>query len=149
MAKKWMDGINVEDMEKFLADLRSGKYRQGLMRLNAKGEMCCLGVMTEGLKDVCGLRFGHDAYVSEDGKSYYALPPRSVLERLGIPDSHISCIYDTTDETNVRLVAHEGEYDYTAGEGFVWATHLNDTSGKSFAQIADRFEETFKVEVDA
>lgn len=161
--RKWMDGMNAQAMDKWMTDLRSGEFNQAyevLASTTGNAGFCCLGVATETNQEACGLtskvsgRRVNYSWADEDGDLLNAtstLMPRPVAQFLGIPWNYVD---DMGPEVSVYLKAHEGEYDYINGYAssklgveVVSATTLNDEINLSFAEIADRFEETFMVEV--
>lgn len=143
---KWIEGINVPAMERFVSDLRSGQFNQATGVLKSSSGHCCLGVMMEGLAGVESLDIVANAYNFYAGDRVYSgMPPMSVLVYLGIPDTYLKAT-GLDDEANVKLVRHEGEtIQPDCTEEWIWATSLNDGEGKTFSEIADRFEETFQV----
>lgn len=157
MTKVWMDGINGPAMDKFMEDLRSGKYSQTRGELFNQYGFCCLGVATDGAAEALGLTKGdtdtYDHGFYKNGERFSGMMPRMVAEYLGIPEKHLD--NDNCSTTNVYLRASNEEvtkelHDWWVTEilGFpaLTAVMLNDSLGKSFAEIADRFEETFKVD---
>jgi len=149
---KYVEGINEERFDAFLADLRSGKLLQGTGSLHTIDrneeapieKFCCLGVAcirpaAEGIvkkNDDPGFGF---SYVKYDGQNTTDLPT-VVADYLGIPQKN-------------RVDAHGGSSDVAffkmgydiethAGRMFT-AVGLNDRLGKTFNQIADAFEQEF------
>lgn len=149
MVSKYVDEIHEERFDQFLSNLRSGEFQQTKRMLKRGDSFCCLGVMTEGVKDDLSIGCDLDSY--QIGSKYFSsLLPRKVARYLGIPFSHVRVVYthavdSDLDEVNIMLVGHAPEEwaEEAAPEGFTWATTLNDTYNKTFAEIADRFEETF------
>lgn len=158
--RKWMEGINVEGMEKWIADLRSGNFVQGEGLLHrASGEMCCLGVATYTNAEACDIVRVLDEesyryrYVDVNGNSTGALMPVGVINLLGIPrrfhdagayDGAILVFADMENEEEQYLSTNRQEID---GKPVISVISLNDSLEKSFAEIADRIESTFSVEV--
>lgn len=146
---KYVDGIHEERFDQFLSNLRSGEFQQTKRVLKRENTFCCLGVMTEGVKHDLNIGCDLDSY--QIGIKYFSsLLPRKVARYLGIPSSHVEAVYphlvdSDLDEVNIMLVGHDPEewVDESTPDGFTWATTLNDTYNKTFAEIADRFEETF------
>jgi hypothetical protein len=146
MTRKWKEGINGPAMDKFMDDLRSGKYEQAIGVLNSTKGMCCLGVATHGAMDACGITYQNHVYFDQDSHGFDTLPPIEVLEYLGIPKTHRKSTLGK--EYNVALLRREGEYlQHDLDPNLTWATYLNDSKQLSFVEIADRFEETFMEEV--
>jgi hypothetical protein len=154
MTKRWMDGINTQAMDKFMVDLRSGEFKQGRNVLkNNREELCCLGVATYTNMDECGLqeRDGIDraVFFDKDGVTYTALLPNLVADYLGIPASYRE---NSHVDGSIFVVAHEDDittpHKEVDGRPVVDVIGLNDADKKTFAEIADRFEETFMVDVE-
>jgi len=103
---------------KWVAALRSGKYKQGSAALRAiregQEEWCCLGVLAQaaGCRWEKPGRFGN-AYLLGKGGTNRVFLPQSVLARVGLPNSG------------------------PKGQGVL--ADLND-SGKTFQQIANWIE---------
>lgn len=113
-----------DNAKKWVAALRSGKYRQGTSFLNADGRLCCLGVACEvALTSAVELHISVDsadypsrrAVVRYDGER--RILPRAVQDWLGL-------------QTSV------GSFDSTIGSSL---TDMND-NGSTFAVIADFIE---------
>jgi hypothetical protein len=159
MAKVWMAGMNATAMDQFMTDLRSGLFEQarGVLK-SSTGGMCCLGVATDRVKDVVGLKeitgkvLDRSVYRTQDkGVDTTALMPIVVMDYLGIPHAYRDAY---TTDGSILVVAHEGEewsvHDRIVdGKPMIDVICLNDNLKKSFAEIADRFEETFKVEEES
>ena len=108
----------IENREKWVAALRSGRYEQGTRYLNADGALCCLGVACEVYDDAANplkveSKGGLTIYDGEDCHL-----PSKVAAWLG---------FDSTNDANPIL-------------GGVAATYRNDAMGESFEQIADAIE---------
>ena len=109
-----------ENAKKWVADLRSGKYKQGKGSLNCDGKLCCLGVACE-----VAIQNGVKVQVIKtkiDDASYdggFGFLPESVRDWLGL-----------------RTV--DGEYK-TGDCHYTSLAKLND-KGKTFAEIADIIE---------
>ena len=123
--------------KKWIAALRSGKYRKGKGYLKQKdthrNKYCCLGVACElAFKDdrIAPPIIENDSFDSSikvykfEKESAYL--PYKVQERLGVTKNTIRINYD---ETTVNVAALNDEYDL------------------SFKQIADLLEKTFKDEL--
>lgn len=110
--------MNPEIKAEWVADLRSGEYKQGRGHLrNADGTFCCLGVLCDGarrhgLGDWDDNGYFNSKDLSEGNE---ALLPKFVADWAGL------------DTDNPDL-------------GLYNATGLNDT-GSSFAKIADLIDE--------
>lgn len=140
------------NMEKWLAALRSGEFKQtsgtlGRVRANtlAEREHCCLGVaceMAELPSRETDLRDGaRVAYQSPKG-SFISLPPLDVALWLGL---EIPSWFES-EEFNLRLDAPREYQDrpgYALGE--YTAAEMND-GGFTFEQIADLIQ-YFGVEI--
>lgn len=111
--------LNRELVERWVEDLRSGKYRQGKKTLRAETEngyvYCCLGVACE----TAGLNW--DAIYDGKPLSEHADPPLALINMLGLSD-------DTWSE------GEDGDLAYTTCEKW------NDSDGLSFDEIADNLE---------
>lgn len=101
----------VDVVKKWIADLRSGEYRQGKFRLyNADDTYCCMGVLcTQFVKDKYDLR----------GVSYPIplVAPEEIFEILNW------YLGDSADRLMIEL------------------SLFNDEQGRTFAEIADYLEE--------
>jgi hypothetical protein len=102
---------------RWVAELRSGKYRQTMNRLEDNQGMCCLGVaasifIPETREPREGRCFAYDNHTGE-------APP--ILQRI------------------LRLRGSTGEYD--DGRSGSCLTSLNDDDQLSFAEIADFIEQ--------
>lgn len=155
-----MNGINGEAMDKFMADLRSGEYSQAVGVLqNKSGDMCCLGVATRTNVETCGLRVNEDTWADRyvfstpAGQDTTALMPIVVMNYLGIPEAYrqvgaydgsILVVTDMENESEVELSRSYGQD--SRGRQLIDVISLNDSLSKSFSDIADRFEATFKIE---
>jgi hypothetical protein len=130
---KYIDGINEENMDAFLAALRSGEFEQGKHHLNAQEKMCCLGVASELAhragavsKETSG--FGITSY-----EGYTGILHPKVGEWLGLPN-----VIDGD------VPFHKSGYrPYTQPYAAITAMGYNDTLNKSFPEIADAFEKEF------
>jgi hypothetical protein len=110
-------------MKKWVAALRSGKYKQGKNHLNKNEQYCCLGVLCEVLgesKSKGG--FGYIFYGSGPESSPKLLP-LSALKSSGL----------RTDN---------GTINFTKGR--LSLTLLNDIRGRSFKQIAAYIERNWE-----
>lgn len=145
-SSKYVDGINEENMDKFLAALRSGEFQQGQWLMNDSDEhFCCMGVMAE---------LAHrDGAVSKDNRfsavmygGFDHLPPRNVVEWVGVPAENVYDREEGNGFVNIRLFNTGLECSKTYRD-FVTASELNDTHGLSFAEIADLFEKEFLKEI--
>lgn len=131
--------VNVENMRKWIAALRSGQYTQGTGTLrNDKNQYCCLGVACEV---AIGSGVELDVKLPDPGGSAYwyygdmagTLPPE-VQRWLGVDQDDIKF-------GDPELVQNEhGGYSYN---GPLSAIHANDTLNWSFSRIADQLEQVF------
>lgn len=157
---KWMDGINGEAMDQFMVDLRSGEYTQAVGVLyNKSGGMCCLGVATRTNVEACNMTVKDDiwadryVFVTPSGQETTALMPIVVMDYLGIPaeyrqvgsyDGSILVVCDSENQDEWEMaVSHNKD---SQGRQLIDVISLNDSLSKSFSEIADRFEATFKIE---
>lgn len=127
---------NKDNLRKWVADLRSGKFQQGKGTLKSKDKFCCLGVACEtaianGVPLTVKVREHDDAYVSEDDEEWSGALPPPVQEWLGIPG----------DDNITWDPGFPGEPDNAIG--------ANDSYGWDFNQIADRLEKHFGLVPDA
>lgn len=121
--------MNKDNLRKWVAELRSGKYTQGegalcTMRSNCKDAHCCLGVVCEvamenGVELVISEQIGLTAKYKRYGDETEVLP-REVREWLGVH----SC--------NPLI-------------GDLKAVTINDSYKLSFDEIADRIEKHFQL----
>lgn len=141
---KYVDSINEERFDAFLSDLRSGEYNQGNDRLESNGKFCCLGVAcirpaAEGVVERNKNEWGSVYY----GETSVDLP-EEVADYLGIPKTHR---VDPAGSSGNVAFFKQG-YDSETRSGMVQtAIGWNDELGKSFAEIADAFEQEFLKEV--
>lgn len=139
MSDKYVDGIVEENFDAFLAALRSGEYAQGKMGLeNRRGEFCCLGVACnlawrDGQIDRQMQSWGQVAY---DGFS--SVLPKAVATWLGLPERNLVDGVDAFDVAFFKQGYAEDKNQTAVG----W----NDSLNKSFAEIADAFEQEFTKE---
>jgi hypothetical protein len=140
---KYVDGINEENMDKFLAALRSGDYQQARNQLESReGGFCCLGV-------ACNLAHKAGVVDREDtqwGAIYYngtsGALPEEVGDWLGLPETHR---IHGTDSFDVPFFKSGFEDRGTEAREYT-AIGLNDGLEKSFVEIADAFEKEFTKE---
>lgn len=161
MGKQWMEGINAEAMDKWMADLRSGEYTQAIGVLRSKeGGMCCLGVATHTNVEICGITVDdvswEDRYEYElpNNKSTTALMPVEVMDYLGIPDryrvgtDYDGSIYVVMNEDDEGEQNFGRNYERIDGRSMVDVVSLNDSFEKTFPEIADRIEATYKEDTE-
>jgi hypothetical protein len=111
--------MNIENFEKWLHALRSGRYLQGMKYLWNNGSYCCLGVGCE----VSG--------VDETPWRMNQLAPGWFIDWLGIP------ALDPEGEPIEDLLNFLGTFDIgIMDDRSITAASMND-SGKSFDTIAD------------
>jgi hypothetical protein len=124
--------MNAEIKARWLAALRSGKFKQGRYRLRKNDHYCCLGVLCEVVHEDVGGWWARprenetsvwpctqQAYVfkTEPGAGTVALLPKAVAEHAGLDP----------DQLGVSILPH-------------WMlTDMND-QGNNFAEIADSIE---------
>lgn len=115
--------MNSELKAKWIAALRSGKYKQGRSVLRtADNKYCCLGVLCE----VAGLNWQKEPgspYFCEAGQDY--IENAEIMEQLGLNyDDHRAC--------------------YSLNDGTFDKHEINDWNGEqrphTFAEIADWLE---------
>ena len=117
---------------RWIAALRSGKFKQGRNFLARNNEFCCLGVACEVFKDDIQLKVTEtkDLDLRNHYKMYegskYALPTR-LMEYLELSGSGAE--FPSPIKVGIHKVASP--------------IGLNDTLGFTFAQIADIIEEQF------
>lgn len=119
---------NVENIQKWVDALRSGKYAQATEKLKTDVGYCCMGVAS----DLCGVgrwefneRYGNWLYVDETGDEE-VYPTLGVVEWLGLADA------DGEYDERTLTVNYKGEYAELA--------YLNDNEGLDFGHIADLIE---------
>ncbi len=165
---KYVDGIHEERFDKFLADLRSGEFKQGTgtlhrKRIDGSGEFgsqeetfCCLGVACYRAAEAGATQKFHEnddeRYNLAYGDAWNSAElPQEVADYLGIPEHNRTYKSASTNIVFHRLGYREWEDDYdgdlTEDPSYLTAVGMNDTLGKSFAEIADAFEAEFKREV--
>ena len=133
-----MNKLQRKRVEKWVAALRSGKYKQGKEALTTTAGYCCLGVACE-LALEAGVRMDvefkeakHDADYGEwsyDGQT--GMLPEAVANWLGIAVD----VDDGTNGYDVRIPKYEGDTD-------VSVAIINDGDA-SFKKIATLIERTF------
>lgn len=126
---------NKDNLRKWVADLRSGKFKQGKGGLRIRPtsdtvQHCCLGVACEtaianGVPLRIKVRGYDDAFVSEDGEEWSGALPPVVQEWLGIDSDNI-----TWGPLNSDTMPNN-------------AIGANDSYNWSFEKIADKLEEHF------
>lgn len=141
---KYVDSINEQRFDAFLSDLRSGEYEQGSERLESKGKFCCLGVAcirpaAEGVVT---------RSVNDWGSVYYGETsvdlPEEVADYLGIPKTHR---VDLAGSSGNIAFFKQGYSRETRSDLSQTAIGWNDDLNKTFAEIADAFEQEFLKEV--
>jgi hypothetical protein len=120
--------MNAEVKKKWLAALRSGKYKQGKYTLRTEdNEFCCLGVLCEVARIEGVIPNPKHAIPKYDDKVRWLYGRGSVDERrYGTLPSEVAAWAELWD--NPLL----GEYS---------AADWNDSQGRSFEEIADLVEE--------
>jgi hypothetical protein len=112
-----MEKMNPEVKQKWIAALRSGKYKQGTSWLRTNKGYCCLGV----LSDLLGASWESKG-ANENGFSVY------------------SCSIAGSSTTGM-LSQPAKEASYLAKKAEDMLARMNDDLGKSFNEIADWIEE--------
>ena len=151
---KYVDGINEERFDMFLADLRSGDYQQGRGALHTievfldgrvSEKLCCLGVAclrpaAEGVIDVTKPSHDDESYgnVRYDQWNTVDLPTK-VADYLGIPQANR--VDEGNNSCNVAFLRMG--WNPGTGNRVFTAIGLNDTLNKNFNEIADAFEAEF------
>jgi len=110
-----MKKMKVDIKKKWLAALRSGKYKKGVGRLRTEDKFCCLGV----LADVCRKRWYHTTTLNYYLKGRY--DKTSCILTTHLPDSLTNKI-KLDDEAEARLIK------------------MNDTFDRDFQKIANWIE---------
>lgn len=127
--------MNVENICKWIAALRSGDYKQGLDNLRSFDDRyCCLGVGCE----VAGI----EAVWDDENKLYRygglaMFPPAAFYQWLGLlipPDEEITDLNDNVVEVLLPTYTSDWGWEYSLSV-------LNDDQGYTFDQIADLIEE--------
>ena len=114
--------MKQEIKEKWVAALRSGEYKQGTDYLNANGNFCCLGVLTDLYIQEKGLEWeenwmnGEASHFLSEGE----LPPVDVLQWAGM---------NNIESVELDQFGNRVEYHL-----------LNDDYKYTFEQIADIVE---------
>lgn len=107
--------------------LRSGEYKQTKGRLKTEEGFCCLGVLCDLYLKEQSEEWKSSDFIEEDEVLSYeiyscdTLPPESVVVWAGLPCASPGVMIDYRDYVNDL-------------------TELNDSLGKSFAEIADYIE---------
>lgn len=137
---KYVEGIHEERFDNFLADLRSGEYQQGRNTLENRGKFCCLGVAcirpaAEGVVERKATVYGEICY----GVTSVDMPPE-VVDYLGIPGANL--INKGNYGTDIAFLK-QGYNPNTFYGRSQTAVGFNDHQKKTFAEIADAFEQEF------
>lgn len=161
---KYVEGVNEENMDKFLAALRSGEFNQvngRLCQMNPEGTpegFCCLGVGSELVYQAGDIELTKEVFNTGTRSNPYfrthygteeLLAPVELMEWLGIPEG--SRRVEGTGHNIVFFKAHEViDADILHNHGYeddeLSATELNDDLNLPFEVIADVFENEFKKE---
>lgn len=127
---------NVEVMQKWVAALRSGEYKQTDSVLSQKGRYCCLGVLCElAVKDgVIPPATTSDGLAHYGELSAYVLPPHEVREWAGV-EGNWTVATDRVELSAEALDLWDDER--------IPLSYLNDSIGMSFEEIADHIEKEY------
>jgi len=124
--------MNPEIKAEWVADLRSGEYKQATGALREGDGYCCLGVLVDiwAKKNDCDwepdpAKFSCRYSIKPDGE---LLPIEDVLPDVIAKWAGLDC-----DDPRVR----------TSVRGEVAISYINDVMGYTFNQIADLIEEQF------
>jgi len=109
--------ITEEEVRTWVANLRSGNFKQGNGYLNANESYCCLGVL--GKDNLVPADIGHPMYAVEG----YMASSQCTLSGNTLTGSHVEF-----------KMPHRLQARYYG---------LNDSEEKSFAEIADAIEQDF------
>jgi hypothetical protein len=140
---KYIDGVNEENMDRFLAALRSGEFEQGRYALNTEGtKFCCMGVMSE-LAHRDGVVDKDDSFYEVRYGGLAGLPVSETLDWLGIPESQRRPV----EGLGYNISLFNSGIPYLSYKDHVTPSELNDARGLTFAEIADAFEQEFTKEV--
>lgn len=109
--------LTNQQVDDWVAALRSGDYEQGTGALCRDGKYCCLGVLARAAlhfkKVRSRTRWGHDSFIAEDGDrraGYLGVLPQSIESHLaGMNDGRESfdSIADWIEENRGRLTGAE------------------------------------------
>lgn len=112
--------MNPTIKQRWVEELRSGKYQQGKGHLRDSGEMyCCLGVLCDIIEPGAWKLDPGQTDVYMHGKGHETLPSDTVLTMAGLPGRD-SAYYDEVIDVLVTM---------------------NDTYNNTFSEIADWIEE--------
>lgn len=147
MSSKYIDGVNEENMDEFLAALRSGEFVQGSRRLCSVDERgvsryCCLGVGSE-LMARKGLVDRDSTEYSSKYNGNRFLAPGELMDWLGIPEENACDEFG--NEYDVIFFKAPSHLNVRSEE-YASAADMNDVNQASFTEIADVFENEFKRE---
>ena len=121
--------MKAEYKAKWVAALRSGDYEQGRGQLNRDGKFCCLGVLSDIVKDEL------NAVWVEWGNGYaYHAPAVSEQEAAVLPISVINLV-GMPNPSGTLPSGYRARYDVR--QLSIGLTALNDDEGLTFDQIAD------------
>lgn len=118
---------NKSAIREWVADLRSGKYKQGKEALRRRDRFCCMGVACDTYRRVTGNgEWDEGLFLDGTGDSREMVLPWGVQEWLG---------------TNHNPILHFPRATYSCGDA-------NDTRRRTFAEIADALERTYLTDED-
>lgn len=109
--------MKKEYAERWVSALRSGEYKQTCGLLRRSDGFCCLGVLSDLVKDEIGAKWVDNIFYSNEGVQNTVLLSREVMELTGV---------------------------YGVGLHVAYLVRLND-SGSTFSEIADIIEKNWKV----
>lgn len=138
---KYIGDINEVEMDNWISDLRSGKYKQTQGYLQREGAMCCLGVLAVKDCSVPDTGLGDNAGLMADSVRFLFLPPAKSVEKLNLPEAYVKT--GSSGSACVYVDSKPYEAEHLDDNNKMSVTGLNDAFGLSFDQIADRLEETF------
>lgn len=139
--------MNKDVKQKWLAALRSGKYKQGALRLRASDSYCCLGVLCDiAVKEGVipeptahtnwrGEIYSYDYGDDEHGYINTTLP-HSVSEWAGLTEEN-----PVVSTALLKGIKVEGDYDeYVPFDQSESLAEINDSGLVDFKKIADIIE---------
>lgn len=138
-----LKSCNTENMQRFVAALRSGEFTQGIGWLektdNDVTKNCCLGVACRvAYRDGVELNPSLNVRKLVEFAGVVDYMPESVSEWLGLDAEAERGKAIGGFSGNPLLISEVGNPG-----GLVTASELNDTHKYSFSQIADAFERTY------
>lgn len=134
MEEKKVFKLDPKVKEQWVAELRSGKYKQGKGNLRKGDRYCCLGVLCEHVLHL-------ESSEPEESGCYYFRGPNGHDSAAVIPDNAAGRDFEAGGPLNTPINVYIAEEGRNREIVSLW--ELNDVAGWNFNQIADVIEEQF------